>query len=951
MNKLSFISSIPSDNDTTIYLVPTNSQKSLQFFNVELNMHFYDLSGNSRLTIPVNANDDGVYFKLSQLSSLGLGTYAFYLSMRYSDHMEYYPSNTAKYITLAYNNNRLVFKSIFTPEATNITPPDTSKIVERQVLHVHDIDIKDIKVSTIDSNKNANVYLDQYDVLHFDIPKGETGKSLYELARDAGFTGSFKDYEKTLVGPTGPKGDRGYNIWFDTHDYGENYRGSYWTDLKGSAPDRGPQVSDLVVLSSGHLVQVTGVSYGGVPEAGGGTFNYGPYLANLAGVAGPKGDRGATGLQGPQGIQGNTGATGPQGPIGPAGKNFNIRKTFESVSAMEASKGAGFTDGDFTMIASNVSDPDNSKLYVWDGSKFVYISDLSGAQGIQGPQGIQGIQGVQGKQGLTGPQGPKGSTGDRGPQGIQGPKGDKGETGPQGPQGPAGPQGPIGPTGPKGEIGVAGKDGADGKTPYFHVAYANSADGNDGFYIGGRNLLTGTAKCEFPLNSNGGTQTIQKYDDETNYIQHTSNTPIDRMGLWFTLTPEVGQVYTMSADVCGNGYIQGGEFHYEGGDEGNLGRIDLTNDWQRISNTFRVNTTNGNWVIYANNSTLLKIKHIKIERGSIATPWSPAPSESHPSYMGTYTDYTQTASLDPTAYQWSYIKGDQGDPGFYHYTVDLTDAKYDRNKWYYVDADDHQLGSLGSISYFSLDAPLGIGVNVPYGTHNMPNGNGDTCARQTVLYGQGDWGAYDRKLIVLDDQNPTIWTTDGKRLLTFAVPSDNNLSYAFYARGGLKINIASDVSGLTWTPHTDTYVVNGTTMPVLDDAPDPKKLGLDDDHAFWALPMSQIRQQLRGSSVWFNKNAYGGNLQGKWWSDLYNTKVGFGPQVGDLIIQTNGMITQVTAVNANGDASAGGGTFDIGAVIGNMQGHTPVRGTDYWTDADKNEIKSYVDDAILNGKW
>ena len=606
MNKLSFISSIPSDNDTTIYLVPTNSQKSLQFFNVELNMHFYDLSGNSRLTIPVNANDDGVYFKLSQLSSLGLGTYAFYLSMRYSDHMEYYPSNTAKYITLAYNNNRLVFKSIFTPEATNITPPDTSKIVEHQVLHVHDIDIKDIKVSTIDSNKNANVYLDQYDVLHFDIPKGETGKSLYELARDAGFTGSFKDYEKTLVGPTGPKGDRGYNIWFDTHDYGENYRGSYWTDLKGSAPDRGPQVSDLVVLSSGHLVQVTGVSYGGVPEAGGGTFNYGPYLANLAGVAGPKGDRGATGLQGPKGIQGNTGATGPQGPIGPAGKNFNIRKTFESVSAMEASKGAGFTDGDFTMIASNVSDPDNSKLYVWDGSKFVYISDLSGAQGIQGPQGIQGIQGIQGKQGLTGPQGPKGDKGDTGATGLQGPKGDKGETGPQGPQGV---KGDTGNQGPAGRDGLAGPQGKTG-------------------------------------------------------------------------------------------------------------------------------------------------------------PQGPA--------------------------------GPKGDTG--------------------------ATGSQG---------PVG------------PQGP------------KGETGA------------------------------------------------------------------TGPQGPKGD----------------------------RGLSIWFNKNAYGGNLQGKWWSDLYNTKVGFGPQVGDLIIQTNGMITQVTAVNASGDASNGGGTFDIGAVIGNMQGHTPVRGTDYWTDADKNEIKSYVNDAILNGKW
>ena len=32
-------------------------------------------------------------------------------------------------------------------------------------------------------------------------------------------------------------------------------------------------------------------------------------------------------------------------------------------------------------------------------------------------------------------------------------------------------------------------------------------------------------------------------------------------------------------------------------------------------------------------------------------------------------------------------------------------------------------------------------------------------------------------------------------------------------------------------------------------------------------------------------------------------------------------------------------------------GKTPVRGTDYWTDADKAEIRSYVDDAILGGAW
>ena len=154
----------------------------------------------------------------------------------------------------------------------------------------------------------------------------------------------------------------------------------------------------------------------------------------------------------------------------------------------------------------------------------------------------------------------------------------------------------------------------------------NKVNSNNG---GGVNLLQGTAKCEFSLNSNGGTQTVQKYDDETNYIQHTSNTPINATGPWIPLTPEVGQVYTFSADVAGNGYITGDCFRYEGSDSSTLSRVDLTDNWQRISNTFRVNTVDGwhNWIIYANNSTLLKVKHIKIERGSVATPWTPAPSD------------------------------------------------------------------------------------------------------------------------------------------------------------------------------------------------------------------------------------------------------------------------------------------------------------------------------------
>lgn len=46
---------------------------------------------------------------------------------------------------------------------------------------------------------------------------------------------------------------------------------------------------------------------------------------------------------------------------------------------------------------------------------------------------------------------------------------------------------------------------------------------------------------------------------------------------------------------------------------------------------------------------------------------------------------------------------------------------------------------------------------------------------------------------------------------------------------------------------------------------------------------------------------------------------------------------EVAAVNIKGEPGA--------------DGYTPIRGTDYWTNEDIAEIKSYVDDAILGGSW
>ena len=123
------------------------------------------------------------------------------------------------------------------------------------------------------------------------------------------------------------------------------------------------------------------------------------------GKVGPQGEKGEIGPQGIQGIQGERGEQGEQGQQGVqgvAGKDFSIAETFPSVASMS---GDGLTKGDFVMISSTVEDPDNAKLYLWNGTEFTFITDMSGATGIKGdtgPQGIQGIQGPSGKDGTNG---------------------------------------------------------------------------------------------------------------------------------------------------------------------------------------------------------------------------------------------------------------------------------------------------------------------------------------------------------------------------------------------------------------------------------------------------------------------------------------------------------------------------------------------------------------------
>ena len=125
---------------------------------------------------------------------------------------------------------------------------------------------------------------------------------------------------------------------------------------------------------------------------------------------------------------------------------FAISRTYPSIVAMNAGYSTDNVPiGGLVVIDSNISDPDNAKLFVKGNSQYDYLTDMSGAQGIQGPQGEKGDTGNTGETGATftpsvAANGDISWTNDkglvnpntiniRGPQGIQGPKGEKGDTG------------------------------------------------------------------------------------------------------------------------------------------------------------------------------------------------------------------------------------------------------------------------------------------------------------------------------------------------------------------------------------------------------------------------------------------------------------------------------------------------------------------------------------------
>lgn len=94
-------------------------------------------------------------------------------------------------------------------------------------------------------------------------------------------------------------------------------------------------------------------------------------------------------IKGPKGDPGDTGPKGEPGPKGDPGTPFRFKKTYPSIAAMNEDKGT-LLEGDMVLIASNVEDEDNAKIFVKSGTEMTYVVDLSGATGIQGEPGPKG---------------------------------------------------------------------------------------------------------------------------------------------------------------------------------------------------------------------------------------------------------------------------------------------------------------------------------------------------------------------------------------------------------------------------------------------------------------------------------------------------------------------------------------------------------------------------------
>lgn len=315
-----------------------------------------------------------------------------------------------------------------------------------------------------------------------------------------------------------------------------------------------------------------------------------------------------------QGDDGEDGADGIPGVNGTNGETSYLHIAY----AISADGKSGFSTTnsvDKTYIGQYVDfakeDSTNPAKYRW--TKF---QGPKGDKGDPGTQGLQGIQGEKGDQGIQGEKGADGKTqythiayanSSDGKVSFSVSDSDRDYVGMYVDEVVADSTDPTKYAwskikGADGTQGIQGKPGADGKTPYFHIAYATSADGKTGFSI---------------TESTGKTY-IGVYTD---YTKTDSTDPSKYK--WTKIQGPQG--------TQGLQGIQGPQ-----GERGIAGK-----DGQNGATTY------------------FHIKYSAVSNPTSASQMTEVPN----TYIGTYVDFTEMDSNDPGKYTWYRLQGLQGEKG------------------------------------------------------------------------------------------------------------------------------------------------------------------------------------------------------------------------------------------------------------------------------------------------
>lgn len=356
-------------------------------------------------------------------------------------------------------------------------------------------------------------------------------------------------------------------------------------------------------------------------------------------------------IKGEKGDKGSTGDAGAQGATGNGIKSITY---YYARTTSQTAPSAG------NITSTTMPTLDATNKYLWQKEVINYTNNTNQTTVLLlAVYGNTGAQGPKGDKGATGPQGP---TGPKGETGAQGPQGNPGSTGPQGvsvttikdqwyksTSNTAQAGGSWSDTQPNWESGkyiwtrshITFSNGNTTTTNPVLANAINNANANavsavskvNNISVGGRNLVLNSHKLDDKFYGAGGylgtftvvsdSEALSKYHVET---KCTTAGAGPHYPIFQKTADKIGKTYTWSFWAKCSVAKTGSVGHESGGQT----NISLTTSWKKFSHT---------WV-YANAEyysftfclgfkvgEILYIRDFKIEEGTQATTWTPAPED------------------------------------------------------------------------------------------------------------------------------------------------------------------------------------------------------------------------------------------------------------------------------------------------------------------------------------